>query len=248
MSNQKIKDSFEEVFKDVKRVLVVLAHPDDAEIICGGLIARLTASERTVRFIVTTNGGKGVQDKEGISEEEFGNSRINEQLVAGEILGIKEKENFNLNIPDGEFESSLENIEKIVYHIREFKPELVITHNPEHYIINFNNSSNWVNHRDHRNTGQVVLDAMYPYSRDKNFFPEQLKKGLKSHTVNKLLIADSYTSDNILYFNIDNYLEQKKKAIQSHPSAINPEYADEYIEENRYGEGYYEPLRYIEIY
>ncbi|KKS20688.1 MAG: GlcNAc-PI de-N-acetylase family, partial [candidate division WWE3 bacterium GW2011_GWA1_41_8] len=97
-----IKDSFSEIFNNVKKVLVVLGHPDDMEIICGGTIARLTSENIQVRLVVTTNGGKGMKDKQGLIENEFAKSRVDEQISAGKILGISEDQNFNLQIPDGE--------------------------------------------------------------------------------------------------------------------------------------------------
>lgn len=244
----KIKDSFDEIFKDVKKVLVVLAHPDDMEIVCGGIVARLTSDKVQVRLVVTTNGGKGMKDKEGLKENEFAKLRTSEQVKAGGILGIQESQNFNLGIPDGEFETNIENIGKVASHIREFKPDLVITHNPTPDIINFFDKSHWVNHRDHRNTGQVTLDACYPYARDTGFFTEQLESGLKPHSVTKVLLADSYTSPSVKYFQIDKFLDKKKKALQQHLTAFDPADADDYIEENKIENGYYEPLGYYKIY
>lgn len=154
--------------ESVIRVLIILGHPDDMEINCGGLIARLIDEGEKVRLVVTTNGGKGTKDKD-IAGKEFATTRVAEQLKAGEILGIPRKENFNLEIPDGELEANLKTIEKIVWHIRQFKPDIVITHNPEDTIIKFFNKSTWINHRDHRNTALATLDAVYPYSRNTKY-------------------------------------------------------------------------------
>ena len=244
-----LKDSFSEIFSDINKVLVVLAHPDDMEVNCGGLMARLRAEGREVRLVVTTNGGKGMKDKEGITEENFATGRIEEQKRAGEILGILESENFNLNIPDGELFHSLDNIEKIAFHIRQFAPDVVITHNPEDIFIHFFEKGVWVNHNDHRNTGLIVADAVYPYSRDRGFFPEHFTKNrLSPHIVTKMLIADSYTKDAVKYFSIGGYIEQKRKALQQHVSAFSPDDADSYIEENKFGDDYFEPLAYYKIY
>lgn len=243
-----MNDSYNKIFKTVNNVLVVLAHPDDAEVVCGGLISRLTADNKRVRLIVTTNGGKGMQNKKNINEDAFGKMRILEQLNAGKILGINENNNFNLNLPDGEVETSVQNIEGIVFHIRDFKPDIVITHNPNDFIIEFNKDTHWVNHRDHRNTAQITLDAMYPYSRDRGFFPAHFKKGLEPHKVTKLLMADFYNNVDISYFDITNFKDQKVNALKNHPSAINPANANDYLEENLIGERYYEPLLYTEIY
>ncbi|OGM18644.1 hypothetical protein A2686_04215 [Candidatus Woesebacteria bacterium RIFCSPHIGHO2_01_FULL_38_10] len=245
----KIKDSFKETFKDVKNVLVVLAHPDDMEISCGGLIIRLIDNGVQVRLVATTNGGKGMKDKKGLKEEEYAKQRVAEQFKAGKVLGIEEVENFNLEIPDGELEASVENIGKIAFHIRQFKPDLVITHNPDNCIIEFFNRSTWVNHRDHRNTALITIDAVYPYSRDRGFFTSQFEKDkLEPHTVKKLLLTDSYTAASVKFFAIDNYLSKKKIALQQHLTAFDPSDADDYLQENKFENGYYEPLGFYEVY
>lgn len=241
-------DSFDKVFADINKVMVVLAHPDDAEIVCGGVIARLAAMGKTVRLVVTTNGGKGFQEREDTNEKDFSKERVAEQKRAGEFLGIVAEENFNLGIPDGEVEGSLEHIEKVVYHIRQFQPDILITHNPQDVVIAFPPSSAWINHRDHRNTGLITCDAAYPYCHDRGFFPEHFEQGLQSHQVNKILFADSYTKENVLYFETTDYVGQKAEALQNHPSAINPEHAQDYVDENKIGDKYFEPLAYWEIY
>jgi LmbE family N-acetylglucosaminyl deacetylase len=244
----KVTDSYTEIFKDIAKVLIVLAHPDDMEVNCGGLIARLTDDNKKLRLVVTTNGGKGTQDK-NINEDEFGNSRIKEQIKAGEILGIPKSENFNLQIADGELEPDLDTVGKIVRHIREFKPDIVITHNPTDHIIKFFERSTWANHRDHRHTAIATLDAVYPYSRDTNFFPQQLTKGkLTPHKVEKIMFADSYTKPEVKFFDISKYLDKKKLALQQHTSAFAKEDADDYIEENKIEGNYYEPLAFYTIY
>ena len=243
-----MKDQYDEIFNDVQRILVVFAHPDDCEIVCGSTVARLRDEKKDVRLVVTTTGGKGVQDKTGISEEEFGKKRQQEQINGGIALGIPENENFNLGIPDGEVEPDLSTIGKIVYHIREFKPDLIITHNPSDEIIDFPPSARWVNHRDHRNTGLATLDAAYPYSRDNNFFPDQLSSGLTRHEVRKFLFSDSYTKPYAISFNTEDYLDHKRKALEAHEIAIAKDLIEDYIGEMKQDEGYFELLGYVTIY
>lgn len=174
----KIIDSFDQVFKTEQRVLMVAAHPDDNEVICGGLVARLISSGKQVRLVVVTNGEKGTEGR-SIPPAEFANIRLTEQLAAGEALGLARNQNFNLGIPDGELEPTVENIGKIVWHIRDFKPDLVIAHNPQDFACTFSEAENirWINHRDHRHSGQITVDAVYPYSRDRGFSQSALKTG-----------------------------------------------------------------------
>lgn len=244
-----MKDSFQEIFESINRILIVLGHPDDMEINCGGLLTRLIDNGKQVRLVVTTNGGKGVKDKQGISEIEFAEQRIEEQKKAGSILGIKDSENFNLDIPDGELETSLDNIEKIVFHIRQFQPDVIITHNPEDFIIEFFSDSHWLNHRDHRNTAIITLDACYPFAQNVNFFKHHFKnENFKPHKVQKILIADSYQKESLKYFEITKYLDKKAMALEQHLSAFSKDDVPGYLEENKFENGYFESLAYYEIY
>ncbi len=100
----KPQDSFKDVFDKKQRILVVAAHPDDNEVICGGLVARLIEAGKRVRLVVTTNGEKGSGDKT-VDRKVLAATRLKEQETAAGILGIPKAENFNLGIPDGELEA-----------------------------------------------------------------------------------------------------------------------------------------------
>ncbi|MBI3559453.1 PIG-L family deacetylase [Candidatus Gottesmanbacteria bacterium] len=177
------EDFFDRVFKNKNKVLIVMAHPDDAEIYAGGTIARLIETRKDVRIIKVTSGNRGSR-QEKISAEKLTKIRFQEDGAAMKSFGILEKNNVYLELNDGEVDNSFETISKITYQIRKFKPDIVMTHNPEDMIIKFDENNHWVNHRDHRNTGKSTIDAAYPYSRDLLFFPEQLKEqGVESHTV-----------------------------------------------------------------
>lgn len=245
-----IHDSYADVFSKVDRVLVVTAHPDDNEIICGGIVARLIADGKKVRLVVMTTGGKGFQDRTDVTEEEFGRIRIQEQIAAGLELGIPESENINLGFLDGTVENTLEVIGKVVFQVRQFKPDLVITHNPFDPINSFSEGVNWVNHRDHRHTASIVLDAVYPYSRDRGFFPEQFTKdGLTPHIVTKFMFSDSYSYPDVLYFEVTDYLDKKKAALLAHKNALKAEdIEEEFLAETALEEGKnFERLKFVEI-
>ncbi len=246
MSTTNVNDSYKDVFSQKSRILIVTAHPDDNEVICGGLVARLIADNKSVRLVVTTNGEKGTEDKT-IGASEFATMRIQEQKNAAKILGIASEECFNLGIPDGELETSVENIKKIVLHIRQFKPDIVITHNPDEVINTFSSKQNirWVNHRDHRHTAIITTDAVYPYSRDRGFFPDQIESGIEPHTVLEMLYADSFENSLNAHFDITNFIDLKRRALSACSSVIDPDHVEEYIAENKIGNKYYEQLRYL---
>lgn len=220
-----MKDSYNDIFKDKERILVVFAHPDDAEIYCGGTIARLTKDNKEVRVVKVTSGNKGSRGQE-ISEEDLRKLRENEDSQAMRVLGVTPKNNVYLNLGDGEINNDMRTIEPLVKQIRLFKPDLVITHNPEDVIIKFDEKDSWVNHRDHRNTGVSVVDATYPYGRDVLFFPKHFEdKRVSSHKVAEYLFVDSYNHKDEIFIDVTNTSETRTKAIACHASQYSEDYA-----------------------
>lgn len=211
-------DKYQEIFGDKSRILVVFAHPDDAEIMAGGTISRLTADGKTVRVVKMTSGENGSRQNE-ITRKDLKDTRVNEDGEAMNIMGIKPEDNVYLDLGDGSVENDLSTIEKLAFQIRQFKPDIIITHNPENVIVHFAEGENWVNHRDHRHTGQSVVDAAYPYARDINFFPEQLKQdGVESHITKEFLFTDFYDHPDTIAIDVTDFMENKIKALSAHAS------------------------------
>lgn len=222
-----MEDCFEKVFGNKERVMVVMSHPDDAELYAGGTIARLTKSAKKVRVVKMSSGECGSR-QENISQEALGKLREAEDRKAMEILGIKNEDNVYLNLGDGKIENNLENIGKLAYQIREFKPNLIITHNPEHVVIRFKKDENWVNHRDHMNTALTTIYAAYPYSRDLLFYPEHFKnKNLISWSCTEFLLVDYYDHPDLVTIAIDDTVETRIKAHASHASQYTEKHAQD---------------------
>ena len=110
-----------------------------------------------------------------IITEELQKIREKEDTESMKTLGIKSEDNIYLRMGDGKVENNLDIIGQLAKQIRIFQPDLIITHNPEDIIVRFDKDVNWFNHRDHRHTGQIVIDASYPYTRDILFFPEHFQ-------------------------------------------------------------------------
>ena len=68
--------------------IVVTPHPDDAEIGCGGTIAKWIELGTRVYYILCTNGDKGTNDP-NITSEELRKIRAKEQYAAAKYLGVK---------------------------------------------------------------------------------------------------------------------------------------------------------------
>lgn len=222
-----INDSYSKIFGNKNRIMVVTAHPDDLEIMCGGLVARLIADGKSVRSVKVTTGDMGSRQNE-ISQSDLHNAREIEDTEAMSVLGINKENNIYLNLPDGRVENTVDNIGKIAEQIRLFQPELIITHNPEVSIVRFDKDNSWFNHRDHRTIGQLSFDAAYPYSRDLLFFPEHFKNPLaKSWSCDEFLVVDNYGHPDSVFLEMTNFVEKRVTAQALHKTQYNMESAQE---------------------
>lgn len=242
-------DSYNEIFANKKRILVVTAHPDDAEINAGGLIARLIADKKAVRIAVTTNGINGSKNTTINNRNDFAKARVKSQKTGAQTLGVSKTEIINLGISDGQVENDLKTIELIAFQIREFRPDIVLTHNPDDTIIHYSDSVYWANHRDHRNTAKSVIDAIYPYSRDTGFFEQHFKQGLKSHYVEEILFFEQYNTINEKFIDISKFTAQKKLALEKHKIAnvLTDSDIQVFMTENKKTNKSYERFGYMKI-
>ena len=187
-------------------VLVVTPHPDDAEYGVAGTVARWTNEGRTVVYVVCTNGDKGTSDRE-VKPENLIKIREKEQIAAANLLGVKEV--IFLGYPDQGLEETPRFRKDIVKQIRRFRPETVVTADPYRRYI-------W--HRDHRITGRVTLDAVFPYARDHLSYPDLLEEGLEPHKVKEVLL---WASENINHrLDITDTFPLKLNALREHKSQV----------------------------
>lgn len=191
-----------------QRVLVVTPHPDDAEIWCGGTIARWIKEGAEVHYLLCTDGSKGT-DRPDITSQELSALREKEQLDAANILGVKAVA--MLRHPDGELEDTGDFRKEIVRQIRLVRPEVVLTTEP--YRMNLS----W--HRDHRITGQVTTDAVFPYARDHLHFMELWRdEGLDPHKTGTILFWGTERPDT--FIDIVDTLDQKLASVKAHKSQM----------------------------
>lgn len=128
---------------DKLKLLILGAHPDDAEFHAGGLMAAYAAAGHVVRAISVTNGGAGhhFRDPVGLSQR-----RRRELAAAAAVIGGQSEV---WEHPDGGLQPTLDVRAQVIREIRQFAPDLVLTHRLCDY------------HPDHRAVGQLVQDASY---------------------------------------------------------------------------------------
>lgn len=191
-------------------LLVVMAHPDDAEFSAGGTLARWTGAGTRVSYCVCTDGDKGTSDPRRdprvVAEE-----RIAEQRAAARVLGVEEV--VFLGHPDGILQPTLELRRDIVRVIRRVRPEAVLCPDPTRRF-----GPGYINHPDHRAVGDVALDAVYPSARDPLVFPELVEEGLAPHKVTQVFVANPTEATCLV--DISGTLERKLDALRQHRSQI----------------------------
>ena len=194
----------------IKNILIILAHPDDPEFSCGATIAKWTSIGHIVSYCILTNGDKGGNFP--ISRQELIHIRKNEQTAAAAVLGVH-KIQF-LDYPDGYIVPDIELRKIIVRIIRSEKPEVIITSDP----TNLFPRPGYINHPDHRATGQVVIDAAFPAAGNEWYFPDLLQEGLLPHSLQELWLANPSQPDYIV--DVTQWWEQKLDALHEHASQI----------------------------
>jgi bacillithiol biosynthesis deacetylase BshB1 len=124
---------------DALDLLAIFAHPDDAELLCGGALAKSVDAGQQVGILDLTRGEMGSR---GTAE-----LRADEAARAADVLGVAFRRCGEL--PDARLENDEAQRAVVVRHIRELRPRVVVTH--------------WKvgRHRDHRIASELVRDACF---------------------------------------------------------------------------------------
>ena len=196
--------------KDPERVLVVVAHPDDADFGSGGTVAKLIAEGVEVHFCVATNGDLGGFDR-SIDRAEIPLIRQEEQNHAAAVYGVSSVT--FLGYLDGSLEPCSDLRRDISRVIRKLRPDTVICQSPERNFERIQAS-----HPDHLAAGEATLRAVYPDARNPFAFPELLADGLEPHTVAQVLLMASaqfnFVSD------VTDSFDRKVAALLEHKSQL----------------------------
>ncbi len=186
-----------------EKVMVIFAHPDDAEGNCGGTTAKWVRIGKVIHYLVLTNGDKGSDDP-SMTSDKLAGIREEEQEAAANVLGVSGVT--FLRIPDGELEVSLPLRKEITRLIRLHQPAIILTHDPwKPYQF----------HPDHRAAGFLALDAVIA-ARDRLYYPDYLTQGLKPCRVRKVCLFGTDHPD--FWVDISESFELKLQAVRCHKS------------------------------
>jgi bacillithiol biosynthesis deacetylase BshB1 len=120
-------------------ILVMAAHPDDAELSCAGTILKHIAAGKKVGIVDFTRGELGTRGTPEI--------RLQESADATKILGLQARE--NLGIRDGFFRNDEETQLKLIEVVRKYQPDIVLANALED------------RHPDHGKGAQLAIDACF---------------------------------------------------------------------------------------
>jgi bacillithiol biosynthesis deacetylase BshB1 len=118
--------------------MAVAAHPDDAELFCGGTLLKLRALGRAGVLVDVSDGGAGTRGSAEI--------RAREAAAAAKALGVART---CLGEPDGHLRNTLEAQWKLIEAIRRFRPKVIFTHHPSE------------EHPDHGAVAAMVKEAVF---------------------------------------------------------------------------------------
>jgi len=172
-----------------KKALVIGAHPDDPESMCGGTMLALKNQGCEVVCVYFTNGEGGIPGK---TEEEARTIRHQEGLNSCALMGIRPI--FMTQI-DGRSEINKERYEEMKKVIEAEKPDIVITHWPID------------SHRDHRNCALLVFDSWRRLGHSFDLYFTEVMSG--NQTMNFLPTS---------YVDITDFRDQKIAAYLCHKS------------------------------
>jgi LmbE family N-acetylglucosaminyl deacetylase len=201
------------------KVLVVFAHPDDAEFMCGGTVAAWTAEGSEVHYVVVTDGSGGSNDPE-MTRERLAVIRAAEQRAAAGTLGVASVT--FLGFTDGYLECNLDLRRAVAREVRRFRPDVLMGPDPARLWT----KGVYINHPDHKAVGEALLCAVMPDAPSRPQFPELLEEGFEPFAVPNLWLAGSEADD---YVDITGTMDRKLEALTCHASQNDGESFKEWV-------------------
>jgi len=189
------------------RALAVYAHPDDAEISCGGTLARWCQAGSEVHLLVLTRGDKGSSDPRA-DPDALAEARASEVAAAAGVLGLAGHR--VLGVGDGELENDAGVRRAIVAAVRDARPDTVVCPDPTAVFF----GETYFNHHDHRVTGWATLDAVSPAAGSPLYFPD----AGPPHAVATVLLSGTLEPN--VWVDVGATLDTKVEALLCHESQL----------------------------
>jgi LmbE family N-acetylglucosaminyl deacetylase len=223
MADRKAPGALEVVKTPDYEAMVIGAHPDDADFAAAGTSALWARQGKKIVWVIMTDGTEGTEVP-SLVDTELMVMREQEQRMACEVLGVQAVE--FLRFRDGHLTNNDETRKAVVRLIRKYRPRIVITHDPTQHIFAPDpdgepDQTAYLNHPDHRATGSIVLDAIFPAAVNPHAYRELLVEGFLPYQVHELYLFHS-EHDNT-YIDIGETIELKARGLQCHISQFGPQ-------------------------
>ncbi len=202
--------------------MVIGAHPDDDDFGAGATSALWAKQGKKVVCVVMTDGTEG-SEVPSLIDTELMLTREQEQRMACEVLGVQSVE--FLRFSDGHLTNNEVTRKALARLIRKYRPRVVFTHDPSEHILAPDpnekpDDTGHLNHPDHRATGSIVLDAIYPYVGNPRSYRELLAEGLLPYRVHELYLF--FTDRDNTYVDVTETIDLKAKGLQCHITQFGP--------------------------
>jgi LmbE family N-acetylglucosaminyl deacetylase len=192
----------------IRTVLVLFAHPDDADFMCGGTVAKWAREGVDVHYVSITDGSAG-SNEPGVTREQMRPIREREQRAAAEVLGVTSVT--FLGELDGHLEVSLDTRRKVCREVRRLRPDVIVAPDPQRLW----SGTGYINHSDHKAAGALALSAVMPDSPTRLMFPELLEEGFEPFEVPGLWLS---TMEPDTFVDISETIDVKMEALKRHES------------------------------
>jgi len=200
---QDLKAQAEEVINLPRKVLAIVAHPDDMEFFAGGTVRKMAQEGTEVREIIVTNGERGSYE---LTSEELIERRREEARKAAAVLGVRSVT--FLGYPDGMLSDQRFNEirERMMAQMRKYRPDAVITWDP---------FASFETHPDHRITGMAATEAA-SFAGLPLYHPEQVagRVGLPNITQSYYIAKQHVDANEVV--DITGQIKDKIKALCCH--------------------------------
>ena len=194
-----------------KRVMVIVAHPDDADFMAAGTLAKWARQGSEIAYVLCTSGDKGSSDPD-VRPADLASTREREQTAAAAVVGSNDV--VFLRYPDGELQNTLELRRDLVREIRRFRPDVLLCQDPTNRF-----SDGYVNHPDHRAAGDAALDAVYPSARDYHAYPDLIAEGFMPHKTLEVYLGGAATNSTV-WVDVSDTIDVKVAALREHASQV----------------------------
>jgi LmbE family N-acetylglucosaminyl deacetylase len=205
-----------------ERALVIVAHPDDADFLASGTMARWAREGVDVILVVITDGSKGSEDPD-MTRDRLVAIREAEQRAAAACLGARDV--VFLGYEDGALVDDMALRRDLTRLIRQYRPERVVCMDPTVRWF----GSGYINHPDHIAGASAALAAISLLSRNRPSFPELAAAGLLPHKAKYLYLGSTATPDT--WIDIGDTIDLKVQALRQHKSQLNGDEIEPMIRE-----------------